>query len=387
MEKRKLDALIASTPDNVSYLTEIPQGPMTVAEPEIHAIVFRERSIEPAIILSGVSLDQWAQSRSPVKDVKVYGEFYYYREEPFNISTLSESGKKISEVYFGRPRVRGIVEGVVKAFRERNLIRGRVAFDEKSVSPSRFQKISKKLPRISFVPGNNIFSEIRMVKSHDEVERMREAVKVTEKGIQAVMDAARPGVMNKHLHFVFKTTIMQLDYIPYFAIIAAGADGASPTHFASEYILRDKDMIRMDCGAVCRNYISDICRNAVIGQPTEKIQKYFSALRKGTEAMKQMARPGVRVSQLFKAAVSTIQTSGIHDYKRQLTGHSVGVQLAEPPLVTPTSNVKLQEGMVLAIETPYYEFGFGSLNPEYMIHLTNDGCEKLDLMENKLYVL
>jgi Xaa-Pro aminopeptidase len=59
----------------------------------------------------------------------------------------------------------------------------------------------------------------------------------------------------------------------------------------------------------------------------------------------------------------------------------------ETPLISPTTNAKLQEDMVIAIETPYYELGFGAFNPEDTVRVTKSGFEKLSKMENKLYCL
>jgi Xaa-Pro aminopeptidase len=387
MKKRRLDALIASTPDNVSYLCDIPNIPGVVSEADVHGIIFGEKSKEPALVMPAVACDQWAQSTSPIKEVRVYGEFYYYKNDPLNIGSLSEPEKRIVDTYFGQHRSRDIVAGVTSIFRDRDLMKGRVGFDEKNMPDSRIRRIRKKLPKIKFSPAYEVFQDIRMVKSADEIERIRGAVEATEKGIQAVMEAAKPGVKNKDLQFVFRTTVMKHDCTPFFAVIGAGTESAIVNHLPSEYVLRNGDIMRIDCNATCRNYVSDVGRNAVLGKPTKKAQKYFDALRKGTEAIEYAIRPGVHISELFNVAVATVQESGIPHYHRQNTGHSLGLHVVEPPIISSATSVRLQENMVIAIETPYYELGFGAFNPEDTVRVTKDGVEKLSKMENKLYSL
>jgi len=385
MRKRNLDALIASTPDNVSYLCDIPQLPGVVSEADVHGIVFGDKGKEPALVMPAVACDQWAQSASPITDVRVYGEFYYYKNDPLDFQSLSEPEKKIIDTYFGRPRSQNIVEGVVGIFRERDLLKGHVGFDEKNMPSSRMRSIQRKFPKIEFTPACAVFQEIRMVKSVDEIDRIRRAVEATEKGIEAVMGAVEQGVKNSDLQFIFRTTVMRQGCTPFFAVIGAGTESAIVNHLPSEHILREGDIMRIDCNAIYRNYVSDVGRNAVLGKPTEKAQKYFDALRKGTEAIERTLRPGVPFSELFKVAVATVQKSGIPNYHRQNTGHSLGLQVVETPLISPTTNAKLQEDMVIAIETPYYELGFGAFNPEDTVRVTKSGFEKLSKMENKLY--
>ena len=387
MEKRQLDAVVASSPENVSYLADIPKVPGVVSESDVHVVVFRDKGIEPVIVMPAVALDQWAQSPSAIKDVKIYGEFYYYRNERLDNARLSEAERKVLAVYFGQSRGVELVSTLINVFREKKLVKGRVGFDEKSVPSSRMQLFRRKLRRLSFRPASRVFEEIRMVKSAEEIHRIKTAVEVTEKGIQAVLNATRPGVKNRDLQFIFRTTVMKHDCTPYFGVIGAGTEGALVNHLPSDYVLREGDIMRIDCNSIYRNYVSDVCRNAVLGVPSEKARKYFNALVQGVQAMEEIMRPGVKFSQLFDRTVSTVRTAGVPDYRRQLTGHSLGLQVVESPLISPINNMVVEEDMVMAIEAPYYELGFGAFNPEDTIRVTRNGFEKLSKMENRLYEL
>ncbi len=386
MNMNKLDALVASTPENVSYLCDIPQVPRVVSEAEAHGVTFREG--EPALVIPAVAVDQWAQSESPVKDVKTYGEFYYYKTEPLDYGALSRAEKRIADVYFGHPgRKREIVAALVELFRERDLVKGRVGFDEMHVPTSRLRLIKKKLPKVRFVAANSIFQEIRMVKSPDEIERIRKAVEATEQAIQAVMEASKPGVKNTELQSIYRTTIMRQGCIPFFGVIGAGTESAIVNHLPSEYVLQEGDIMRIDCNATYKNYVSDVGRNAVIGTPTDKAQKYFDALRKGTEEMEtRNSDPGSRslnCSRLLYPLYENQESSSTRD--RTLA--TLGLQVVEPPIISPKCSTKLLEDMVIAIETPYYELGFGAFNPEDTVRVTKNGSEKLSTTENKLYAL
>lgn len=387
MDEHGLDALVASTSENVSYLGDIPRIPGVVSDPDAQVVAFREKGRDPAVIIGGVALDQYAQSTSDIKDVRIYNPFYYYKSEELDYSRLSEAERKIARIYFGQSPAKGVVQALANLFRERGLVKGTVGFDEKNVPPERMDGLQKELPRITLQPANKTFEEIRMVKSSEEMDRIRNATSATEKGIQAVMEAAKPGIVNRELQHVFRATLMKHDCTPYFAVIGAGTEGALVNHLPSNYVLKKGDTMRIDCNSLYRNYVSDVGRNAVLGPPSQKAEKYCRALIKGVEAMEKIVRPGLKVSNLFKEAVSTVQTSGMPHYQRQNVGHSIGLQVMEPPVLTPENDTELQENMIIAIEMPYYEIGFGAFNPEDMIRVTKNGSERLTRMENRFYIL
>jgi len=387
MDERQLDALIASSPENVSYLADIPRLPGVMDAVDVHVVVFRDLRRDPAIIMPAVSLDHYAQSTSEIKDVRIYSPFYYFKTEGLDYARLSEAERKLAKIYFGQPLTKGLVESLVQVLRERGIVKGKIGFDETNVNASRIVTLKQALPRTSIVRAKRIFEEIRMIKSEEEVERIRKAVEATEKGIQAVMDAAKPGVVNRELQFVYQTTVMRHGCVPHFAAIAAGTEGALVNHLPSDHVLKDGDTIRIDCNAMYRNYLSDVGRNAVLGRPSEKVEKYCQALIAGLGALEQTVRPDVKLSNLFEKAVTSVRKSGIPHYQRQNVGHSIGLQVVEPPVITPDNDLELQENMVIAIETPYYEIGFGSFNPEETILVTKGGLERLTKTANRLYVL
>ena len=79
------------------------------------------------------------------------------------------------------------------------------------------------------------------------------------------------------------------------------------------------------------------------------------------------ARPGVRACELFRIAVETTRKAGIPDYRRHHVGHCLGLEVYDDPSVTPDNQTVLEENMVLNIETPYYELGWGGWVRTYTI--------------------
>ena len=103
----------------------------------------------------------------------------------------------------------------------------------------------------------------------------------------------------------------------------------------------------------------------------------------------EMIKPGVTGAEIFAAAVKAVRQTGIPHYGRQHVGHGLGLGLSgyDQPLLAPGDHTPLEAGMVICVETPYYELGWGSVQIEDMIVVTEDGHRRLTTMSRDLQVL
>jgi Xaa-Pro aminopeptidase len=205
-----------------------------------------------------------------------------------------------------------------------------------------------------------------MVKSEEEVKRIQEATRITEKAWEAALEQTKERMTEKEFAKIYHHTIVSEEgnivsrMGMYGAPIAFGrrtafVDIAQP----SGYRLKKGDLIRFDGGCSYMGYHCDTARSAVLGEPEEKQRKYYNAILKGEQLAVEMAKPGVKPSAIFEAAVEAVREGGIRHYQRHHTGHGIGVEGYDPPLIGPNVDTPLEEGMVLCFETPYYEIGWG----------------------------
>ena len=95
----------------------------------------------------------------------------------------------------------------------------------------------------------------------------------------------------------------------------------------------------------------------------------------------------MKCSDIFNVAVQTVRNSGIPHYQRHHCGHGIGLEFYDPPLISPHDHTKIEEGMVLNIETPYYELGFGGLQVEDTVLVTESGVRYLTKSSRELSIL
>jgi len=135
--------------------------------------------------------------------------------------------------------------------------------------------------------------------------------------------------------------------------------------------LKKGDLVRFDGGCGYMGYICDMARTAVLGQPSEKQRKYYNAILKGEQIAMEIAKPGAKPSEIFRAAVQSVREEGIPHYQRHHTGHGIGIEGYDPPLIGPNVHTPLEEGMILCFETPYYEIGWGGPMIEDIVVIGN----------------
>jgi Xaa-Pro aminopeptidase len=93
---------------------------------------------------------------------------------------------------------------------------------------------------------------------------------------------------------------------------------------------------------------------SVVGEPPKDYLEVHAVVERAVQAAILAARPGVMAKEVDAAARNVITEAGYGDYFVHRTGHGLGIDIHEPPYITATSEVVLDEGMVFSIEPGIY---------------------------------
>jgi Xaa-Pro aminopeptidase len=392
MRGRGLDALIATTPENVIYCSNDDSDRLFFfLNMQVAAILPRD-GLEPCLIVPGTELPYLAGEPSWIRDVRAFGTFYVSQGDA---RPLNEMERRLLDL-MQRPRAVGLVEAIAGALRDRGLDGATVGLDELNVPPRTMAALQAALPRVRFMEGFDPFREIRMVKMVEEIERLRRASAINQTALRAVIRAAGRGVTDADLRQVYFEAITRERGVPRMWGSSAGPRSSCFFSVGREP-LQPGDLVRLDVGCRYLHYFADTARTLVVGEPTPEQQRTYGAIRAGVQAACERVRPGVRVSELYDVCLGTIRASGLPGYERHHCGHSIGLELYEPPMVVGggrTSDIfaagpdrLLEPGMLVNIEAPLYHLGFGGMNVEDTLLVTAEGAEWLTSMSRDLYVV
>lgn len=386
MDQHGLDALLATTLENVFYSTGLWSENFIVT-PRLaqgYALVRREELSAPTVITGIGDAAAFLESCPPGADVVLYGSFFRYETPGHQPNELERGVKEL--VIQGSPK-KNAMEGIVSAIKDKGLERATIGIDERGVKAEFITALQAELPHATFKHADAVYRHLRAVKTEEEVERLRAAVQLTEKAIHAAMAIAHVGVTEAEMIREFEATISRGGARPLFTFLYFGGRGALGGFPGGAGVLQRGQVIRFDVGCVLNGYNSDIARNFSLGDPGERAMRYYNAMLAGEDAAFAAMRPGVKASDVFHAAVQGVRDAGVPDYKRHHVGHGVGLEVYDVPLLGPNDHTILETGMTFEVETPYYEMGLAGLQPEDTVVLREDGPELLTTISRQLEVI
>jgi methionyl aminopeptidase len=197
-------------------------------------------------------------------------------------------------------------------------------------------------------------------KSPEEVELIRESSLLVSKTLAEVAKIIAPGVTTLALDKLAFEFIKDHGAIPAFLNYGGFPNSLciSPNEqvvhgFPNEYIIKEGDLISVDCGVIKNNFFGDSAYTFSIGEVDVEKQKLTKVTQECLNLAIEKAVVGMRIGDIAFAVQNHAENNGF-GVVRELVGHGVGVKLHEKPEVPNYgkrgSGIKLEEGMVIAIE-------------------------------------
>ena len=382
MDKYELDCLVATSQENIFYLSEFWAWSRDV---QTFALLPLEKDVGASLILpfSYIGYNLFENKSTWIKDIKYYGSFFIQHKE----EKLSENEQILKDRISTTQSFKDAIQALSKTLEEKNLSKARIGLDENNLTPSKYDLIKKELPEADLIFAGELFDRIRSVKTEEEIEYLKKTFNINEEATSKMISAVKPGISEIELEKIYGTVVTEHNAEVLISYIRAAGRGAIANLHASNYKLKGGDLLFFDLGCILNHYHSDESRNVYLGKPSKKVKKYYSAIVKGEEEAINAIEPGVKASDIFDIAVETVKKQGIEHYKRQHCGHGIGIKTYDPPLIAPKDDTVLEEGMVINIETPYHELGFGCVTIEDAVLVTKHGAEQLTKMPKDIFTV
>lgn len=375
-----IDAVIATTHANVFYLSGfVGFGQRLMPATQVYAVARLDSLGEPAVVLPASELDVWAQFPPGNGRLAPYGRFFV-EISPGDGATGDEMSRYRALVA-AEPQTTPLT--AITSELDALSAKARVALDERGISAAARDALKARYGD-RLVDGAALFDRVRMVKTPEEIRRLARATEVIESAYKGAIASAREGITEAEMALVMDSETMRLGCDPIFSVIAFGERSALPNATPGERKLRGGDIIRFDIGCRADGYYSDIARTAVFGEASQKQLRYYGAILEGEERAIQKVRAGVPANEVFLTAVESTRQAGIPHYRRHHVGHGIGLDLYDMPILNESTSTLLEPGMILEVETPYYEVGFGGLQVEDTILVTEQGHKRLTATSSEL---
>jgi Xaa-Pro dipeptidase len=234
-----------------------------------------------------------------------------------------------------------------------------------------------------------LLAELRMVKDEAELATMREAVCIVEAGLQAAIDAIRPGISEREVADIWNRRMMEegAEGPSFETIVASGPNSANPHHTTASRQIQAGDLIILDGGARYQGYCSDITRTVAVGSLSDAGVRVYDAVLAANAAGRAAVKAGASGAEIDFAARDAIVRAGYGPAFVHRTGHGLGIEVHEPPYLHAASPNPLALGATFTIEPGVYIEGIGGVRIEDDVVITEGGAESLTTFRRELLIL
>jgi Xaa-Pro aminopeptidase len=340
-----LDAIVASSPENVTYVSGFVVPSQSLMRWRHAAVIVTADGK-----VSMVAIDMEAttvRAHAGIDDLRIYREF---SDDP--------------------------MDKLADALSESTLDRGQVAVEMEFLPAKDFATLQKRLPNVKWAAADALFNKARQIKTPGELALLRSLSKLTDNAIGTALRSARVGMSEMELAGTLLTTLFAGGAESYkLMIIASGERSEFPNVGPSERKLKHGDIIRMEIFGQKSGYLTGVCRTAVVGDATAEQYGIWSNLIECKYLVMDLIKPGARCPEIYRKFLEKFSQLGFEPIS--FVAHGIGLHLHEEPYMGRYGNEVVEAGMVGAFEPLVYIPGrFGMQNKD-MFCVMETGCELL----------
>lgn len=278
------------------------------------------------------------------------------------------------------------LEFLAKNLQEMEL--GKVAFEADFVTVAGLKAWQERIGSIEFIAGENLIGPLRMVKSAQEVEKIRRACHLADACFAHVCRLIQPGIPERQIHleieFYFKRQGADISFTP---IAVSGVNSALPHGHATDKPLETGDFVTLDFGAKLDGYCSDLTRTVVVGKASDRQIEIYEQVLKAQLAAIDMMKPGVACKEVDALSRTVLNERDLAKYFGHGLGHGLGKLVHDYGSLNPSSPQTLAPGQVWTVEPGVYIPDFGGVRIEDDVVVTETGVELLTHSPKELLVL
>jgi methionyl aminopeptidase len=219
-------------------------------------------------------------------------------------------------------------------------------------------------------------------KTKEKIAAMKKAGKIMGDTMQIVLDAIKPGMTELEVDKLAEKTIIEKGGLPAFKkvpgykhTICAATNDVVVHGIPGKRILKEGDIICVDCGVFVDGYFTDMAETIVVGGNDTTTSEVLKFLKVGQKALKNaisQAKPGNRIGHISMEMQKEVEGNDFSIVK-SLIGHGVGKELHEWPEIPGYLDGKLEKtplivpGMTLALEVIY------NMGSDEVVYENDDG--------------
>lgn len=237
--------------------------------------------------------------------------------------------------------------------------------------------LGRALSDARLIDGSAVFEQLRLVKSPEEIVRMRRAIEITEDSIAATFDRLSAGMRDVDVAKLVAEEHARRG-VTGGALVQFAAQSALPHGGTTGAKLAPGMVVLIDGGCDFQGYASDITRTRWFGDaPPRRFREVYNLVHAAQDAAMARVRPDVPAQEIDRAARAVIAQGGYGQYFTHRVGHGMGMDGHEPTYMVEGNTRPLAPGYVFSVEPGIYMLGLWGVRIEDDFMCTETGGELL----------
>jgi len=284
------------------------------------------------------------------------------------IGVLEKDGKATiiaPELEIGRAKEESINCDVITSERGIGLLAGLVSkikgkkFCTDCQNYSVMQSLKKSVPKIK--QSTEPFYNSRIIKDDDEIAILKKASKIIDNMFELCAKKIKKGQKESELQAIlmayavenemfdtgYKSTLNPL-------IIAGGPNGALPHAQVSNRKFANGDLIVVDLTLRYKGYVSDATRTFGLRKISDNAKQVYEIVKESQKLGLRSVKPNASCKLIDDACREYIKKQNYDQFFIHSTGHGIGLEVHELPIISQKSTTKLKQNMAITVEPGIY---------------------------------
>ncbi len=307
---------------------------------------------------------------------------------------LATDGRYITQSAQQAPDVERVIERqVATTLAGRAAAAGvrRLAYESHDVTVDGLQALREVTPDVEVISLSAAVEELRSVKDEDEIDLLRQACAIADQALAELIAAGgiRPGRSELEIARDLEWRMLALgaEAVSFETIVASGLHSAIPHHRPTSRTVEPGELVKLDFGAACGGYHSDMTRTVVVGQPADWQREIYDLVADAQRIGRDALAVGAECADIDFAVRERIAAAGHDEHYTHGLGHGVGLEIHEAPMLGKGSTAKLGDRMPVTVEPGVYLEGRGGVRIEDTLVVRAGGAELLTNTTKDLCVL
>jgi Xaa-Pro aminopeptidase len=288
------------------------------------------------------------------------------------------------------------------------------------ISCNEYLRLQHIFPLKKVGNATTFMRRMRMIKTPREIEQLRLSAVRHAETYACIADCYRPGMTDLRFQMEIEHQMrlhgsiglfraFGLNMHIYMGSLLAGDNAGHPSPFdfalggsgqtpfcpigANGSLLKEGMTVMVDMAGNYTDYLTDMTRVYSIGALPQTAYHAHRVALEIQYAVEAAAKPGVACAELYRLACTIADKAGLSAYfmgtkqQAKFVGHGIGLEINEPPVLTPRSNEILEPNMAFALEPKFVIPHVGAVGIENSFLVTRTGVEKLTLFHEEIIPL